>query len=758
MTSGQKRALHELERLERVSSGDFELLHKPLEADGRLLATISLRMGPMDTREGGLEFMEREEFCLFIPSDFPFEYPALTVTHERFSGFPHVVWAKTLCLYQGKTQWNPADGLYGYFDRLKSWLGRAALNDMDPIEGPLEPPHHITDFSQIPFVIRCNAPVAAGESWFGLAELEKQPNRVDLVAWNDLSGPLPQNRDLALAIILPRSLPMEFPKNGADFFRELNKQNMEREGILRNLALAALFSSEGNPLHLVLGLPMRRSADGSAKLHIAVWTADADVTKLLRSVLPKESDTEELLTLRKEISDALYSIFEKMQIKWCQIFEDRSEIVVRRDAGTPAAWFSNKKVLILGCGALGSWAAEIIARVDPASIHLVDDATVKPGILSRQNFRLEDIGLKKATALANRLRSIARTCSIVDNPREAHGYISENMGQLNNFDLVLDCTASSIFQMKLERDWDNFGGRAPLCISLGVDASARSALCVIVGKNSNVGIWDGYIRLKHRFCSEERRENIAAAFYSERATEQMFQPEPGCSDPTFRGSAADILSLISNALNLALANLPANGDTVGLAFSPYQAGALEIVQFPSFEQLKAGGYRVRIAQTVFREAKAWVKQNNRLRSSDYETGGLLWGYWDDAIGVIWLFDVSGPPRDSRHDPGHFLCGVEGTSEEHSHRIGQSHGVCGFTGFWHTHPDLPSDQSQIDIFGMSTLVASVGQNQKRALMLIFGRTARKPSAGVYIYESQSSSKQGELISVGVGQSILKSPVV
>jgi len=116
--------------------------------------------------------------------------------------------------------------------------------------------------------------------------------------------------------------------------------------------------------------------------------------------------------------------------------------------------------------------------------------------------------------------------------------------------------------------------------------------------------------------------------------------------------------------------------------------------------------------------------------------------------MIWVFDASGPPPDSRHAPDHFQCGFEGTLEEHNRRMADSHGACGFVGFWHTHPSLEPDQSIVDIGGMADLVSRVGQNQKRAMMLIFGEKAGRPTVTFHVYESHSVSPDGDLIAVGV----------
>ncbi|NQT21905.1 MAG: ThiF family adenylyltransferase, partial [Candidatus Omnitrophica bacterium] len=455
MTTGQERALHELQCLQAVNQDNFELMERHLASNGNFIAHISIRLGLMETKEGGLELMEREEFIVGIPQDFPFDCPWISVLHERFANFSHVVWKRHLCIYQSKEiEWNPSDGLYGFFDRLKIWLGKAAINDMDPIEGPLEPPHHVIDPSKLPFVIRKNAPVDAAKSWIGLAELKKYHNRIELTDWHESLKECPKNETLALAIILKQPLPMEFPKKGEDFFKELLKQDVDKNQVIKYLALASLFTLDGEPIHLILGLPMRRASDGTPKIHIAVWVTHSDLSKQLRDVLPEKNDTEKILNIRQKISDIIYSFFEKTTITWCRVMEDRSEIIVRRDKDSPLTWLTNKKILILGCGALGSWAGEIIARAKPRLIHLVDKSKVNIGILARQNYKIDDFCSNKSEALAKRLQNILGSdkVTVEHHNCEAHKFLTEDITRINTYDLILDCTASSIFQMKLERD------------------------------------------------------------------------------------------------------------------------------------------------------------------------------------------------------------------------------------------------------------------------------------------------------------------
>lgn len=758
MTPGQQRAVLELQRLHAASEGGFDfLLEDTPPASKWLIVMISLRIGPIAKREGGIDLHDREEFFLLLPPDFPFTPPGLMVAHERFARFPHVVWSNTLCLYQSKIEWNPAHGLFGFFERLNLWLAKAAINEMDPIEGPLEPPHHVTDYSQVPFVVRADVPVPAGERWLGFAALQKHANRHEIVAWCESLEDWSNDRSPALAVFLPEALPMEFPRKGADLFALFERQGFDRERLLRHLAFASLLTAEGSPGYMIVGLPMRRAHNGTLRVHVAVWSISAERAKCLRNVLGDDADTERIRELRQAFGQALMDAFAESEISWCRVMEDRSEIVVRRDASTPLTWFSDRRVLVLGCGALGSWAAELIVRSGAAAVDVVDNGNVNPGLLVRQNFVQDDIGMNKAKALAPRLQAVARPgAAIRPFESEAHAFVMGDRERFAGYDVVIDCTASNITQMLLERDWREFQRRTPAFVSMITDAHAAHGLCVVLPPGSEAGPWDAFVRLKHSLCSRGDRREIVDAFYGAASLRGLFQPEPGCSDPTFIGSAADVACIAARALNHACQVGLGQQASIGLAFTA--SGITDVVPLPEMHEHPVGEYRVRLSAKVACEARAWSGQNARVRTPAHETGGLLWGLWDDAVRVIWVFDASGPPPDSRHDPAHFLCGVAGTSEEHQRRLSLTHGTSGFVGFWHTHPDMPSRESGTDIHGMTNLVSTFGLNQKRALMLIFGRSNGAGTAGVYLYESRAVTTTGELVSAGEWQFTLERAVV
>jgi Prokaryotic E2 family A len=118
---------------------------------------------PVARASGGLGLRARERVTVQIPADFPFRLPAVAVPHRRFVGAPHVQWGRQLCLYQAPTtEWAPADGMFGFLERLLEWYERAAAGTLDAPGQPLHPPVAYASREAGCLVVHANAPTAAG--------------------------------------------------------------------------------------------------------------------------------------------------------------------------------------------------------------------------------------------------------------------------------------------------------------------------------------------------------------------------------------------------------------------------------------------------------------------------------------------------------------------------------------------------------------------------------------------------------------------
>ena len=101
---------------------------------------ISVRFDGLERTEDGLRVRAREAFWVIVRPTFPFDFPLVETQHARFSGFRHVQWRRSLCLYASSADWSPESGMYGFIKRLDAWIRDAAVNNLDPDDAPLHPP------------------------------------------------------------------------------------------------------------------------------------------------------------------------------------------------------------------------------------------------------------------------------------------------------------------------------------------------------------------------------------------------------------------------------------------------------------------------------------------------------------------------------------------------------------------------------------------------------------------------------------------
>jgi molybdopterin/thiamine biosynthesis adenylyltransferase len=84
--------------------------------------------------------------------------------------------------------------------------------------------------------------------------------------------------------------------------------------------------------------------------------------------------------------------------------------------------------IILGCGAVGSWVADGIARIGGQRFVLVDPDTVALSNLNRSLFSASDVGLAKTTATAKRLRAIHSAVMVVEHKEGVKS--SQDLGRM----------------------------------------------------------------------------------------------------------------------------------------------------------------------------------------------------------------------------------------------------------------------------------------------------------------------------------------
>jgi predicted acylesterase/phospholipase RssA len=752
LSAGQRLGLEQLEAL--AATGDaVEILDVADEFDsiGRLSVTISVRCSGMARQPGGLDIRARERFTIAIPDGFPFEEPSVGVLHQRWAGNPHVQWATVLCLYQTRSEWDPADGMTGLIDRLHTWLERGAAGELDAIGGPLHPPAVYKRDWSLPLVIpRADTPEVNGSPWLGVAELNPvSPRRLDVVGWHDALAPWPQTG--ALAILLPEPLSWEFPTTVREMVVEFERQGVPRPLLLNLFRLGALALADGEPLYVVVGSPMRGIAGGELKQHLEVWHISDVIAKGLRLSVERFSDDEKLREIGEEVEQIILGWADKASLAFCPVSEARPEVTERRDDGSPLEWFRGKTVALWGCGALGGWCAEVLTRAGVARLILYDNDIVSLGVLVRQPYEDVDVGQWKALQLAERIRRIRPDVVVDVKARDVTKTALAASDWSDGSDVVIDATASVVVATKLEKVRSANPRPIPIIAMLLGHRAERGLLAVARAEYS--GATHDVVRKAKLACvGRPELGGFLDEFWPSPPRKDIFQPEPGCSESTFRGGAAEVIGLAALMLDAAARELGEAGESavahlIALPAAEHDGRRQTRLAWSSDTVLGdgLGNYEVRLARAALAEIQGWSRRAARVLGPQVETGGLLFGQRDDAAGVVWVSEATGPPPDSTQSEIEFVCGTEGNDRYREEKERRGRGSLGFLGMWHTHPGGVALPSERDILSMTRLVLAEEPPMPKSLALIVGATADEPEIGAYVFDrSQYGSDYSVLV--------------
>lgn len=268
---------------------------------------------------------------------------------------------------------------------------------------------------------------------------------------------------------------------------------------------------------------------------------------------------------------------------------------------------------------------------------------------------------------------------------------------------------------------------------------AKNGVVTVTPANCTGGPIDALRHAKLEACNRPSLREFAEGFWP-RDRRPIFQPEPGCSDPTFIASAADTSELAGMMINLAAESLRDGDDSHARAAFVMQPTISSAPSFAAFTwpsdiiaKDPESGYEIRIATGAWADIEGWSNRAKRIFGSRVETGGLLFGERDDAIRTIWVTEVIGPPTDSKASEHGFVCGVSSTNEANKEKTLRSRNSVAYIGMWHTHPEgepLPSDT---DLSAAERLVTQVKESPSRLLFLIIGGSQENRRIGALVFK-------------------------
>ena len=749
LSEGQRIALAQLRRIANTDRSPVWIIGIDEEPapSASLNVDITFDCSRYERVEGGLPLHDREGVTLSIPADFPFSPPSVDTAHTRFHDFAHVQWGCHLCVYLSiETQWIPAQGMFGFLAQLDEWFRRGARNELDDPEGPLHPPvaYRVASTS---ICVNADTPGRDTWPWFGVALLtQPKPDLLQVDAWLSIHT-MPDDLLFAPAMLLNFELPFEYPRTVQHLLDYLKRKGDLGYHLLAHLMFASERIPGGAPLYVGIGAPSRGVAVDLTRRnqHITFWEIEAaDVTKLrAASIACQFSDryqgqdtSEEIRTLINSVFETLFRWQNEARVRWCHVIENRPEIITRRDEGTAMDWFRGKRVALWGCGAIGGLIAEHLARAQVAELTLYDRSRVTPGVLVRQNFSAADINEPKAAALARRVQSIAPGVTVTT---KVENIVTQTLTRSEwdtEIDIVIDATASLTVRSKLESVLKEHERHIPIA-SVMIGAAAQHAVAVVAPAGYGAGPLDVLQRLGLVVVTRNWLGDWAKAFWTSDATEGLRQPEPGCSDPTFVASHADVAGLSARSLNALAKTLSEPGNTASGLLIPQSPDHRDHhFRFRPDIRWVADGLDFRMSANAWRDMTGWIRAGTRERSAEHETGGLLFGQFDETLGIAWVTNVSGPPQDSTFSAEHFLCGTHGTRELCVDYEERTHRIVRYVGTWHCHPVSPARPSVTDYEGIATIFAAAPGDGAHQLMVIVGdATERQPHLGAYAFEKR-----------------------
>lgn len=285
---------------------------------------------------------------------------------------------------------------------------------------------------------------------------------------------------------------------------------------------------------------------------------------------------------------------------------------------------AGKHIALVGLGAIGSIVADVLTHSGIQYIGLWDGDIVEPGNICRSSYQLKDLGQSKVDAIKTKIQSINPFVNISE--VIPHGYWSydanfsnyvngtfygnvnynnqeEAVKQLDNFDLIIDCTGSNEMLHFLSYAASNID-----IISMCITNHANDLLC-ITNKDGNP------FELRKAYLS--RIEQDTKNFYIE---------GEGCYSPTFLANNCDIASLV----NLALRDLNLSMDKGTLMHSTIYSYSERGIIADRISTYKLEGYDITL--NVSKETLYDAEEMND--SADGAIGYIFGSYSKDGKQVM----------------------------------------------------------------------------------------------------------------------------
>lgn len=436
--------------------------------------------------------------------------------------------------------------------RLLEWIQAAATGDLTREGDPFELPDFCQNSS---LTLAFNETRENLEAWnevadsVGLAKLITVPGANEVLClksfnslggrplvtmeWGEYLSGVSEPLRTALWVRLPSTPvlePWQAPMTWGEIRYALQEQDVDLDQLLRE-GVAKIRDGESH--FLLSGFPIPEAIGGaSARMH---WLA-AKLPVLSVSTPHGFRPTNDRGRWWRDREQLLSN---HTRVEWINTeCWSREELSARGRLGST---FVDRRVALIGAGALGSIMAELLVRAGVTAVTICDGDTLHAGNLVRHTLTLESAGFNKAGAVTRKLNTSSPHAKVTASENNLlYGQDSLRSG-LACSDLIIDCTGSDeALNVLAEIEFS----RPTFFVSVSLGMFGRRAFVFF---SSGVKFpLDRFLEAVGPWITKERKENSG--------TELPWEGI-GCWHPLFPARVDDIWMMASAAIKTMEANL-----------------------------------------------------------------------------------------------------------------------------------------------------------------------------------------------------------
>ncbi len=559
LVEAQRIAVEEVKSFTN-SSNQIKLINEA-ECNGCVEFNIEINTRGFYRRPGGLAVQLHERVTVLLGGGYPAVPPFAFVKHIRWAGFPHVIRGNRLCIYLDPgTEWDPTQGMQGFLLRLWEWFEDAVGGQFDPTTALYHPVggvlHRTAGSPTMVAALSIPADISEERVVHRIGLRPRTDHRIDIAAWK-----APYEPDLipGLLVCLPEYLPFGGGQHLSDLLATVRQQldRQQRRRLETNLRRLTRTLNDNSYLHVIIAVPNPARGLKDPK-HLIGWRLRAS------------SVGQALAEVRSDGSKAVNS--KEPEVEWTYVDDQRPEVAMRRDVKRPVAAYAGSTVAVWGCGALGSWIAELLVRSDVRRVMLRDPGFVTKGLLVRQNYTEEDVGRPKAEALAERLALLADDCEFSFFASQAQTGLAEDVGRC---DFIFDTTVNTAVNAALGQAQRDGNVNVPVIQAATDPQTATLGIVTVTAGTATPTTAELDQALSEKVACDPKLAPFRT-FWDHDAHPPL-NPAPGCSVPTFNGSCADAMGIAVSVVSAAAAALLrqiAGGYLLALPHSSFNVPAL----------------------------------------------------------------------------------------------------------------------------------------------------------------------------------------